>query len=64
MSQFKNATMWTGNTYPIREAIKAFGGVWDADRKAWIVPALNMRERAEVNSRCNGLRGVNVTVDK
>ena len=29
----------TGNTYPVKEQLKALGGRWDADRKAWMVPA-------------------------
>lgn len=29
----------TGNTYPVKEQIKTLGGRWDADRKAWMVPA-------------------------
>lgn len=29
----------TGNTYPIKDALKALGGRWNADRKAWMVPA-------------------------
>jgi hypothetical protein len=27
----------TGNTYPVREEIKAAGGKWDPERKAWWV---------------------------
>jgi hypothetical protein len=62
MSIYKSSTVWTGNTYPIREAIKSLGGKWDANRKAWIVPALSMRERASVYTLCGGLKGVNVEV--
>ncbi len=29
----------TGNTYPVKEQIKALGGKWDADEKGWRVPA-------------------------
>ena len=29
----------TGNTYPVKEQLKALGGRWDAARKAWMVPA-------------------------
>jgi hypothetical protein len=29
----------TGNTYPVKEQIKALGGRWNADQKAWMVPA-------------------------
>jgi hypothetical protein len=28
----------TGNTYPVKEALKALGARWDADQKAWMVP--------------------------
>lgn len=29
----------TGNTFPVKDQIKALGGKWDADSKAWMVPA-------------------------
>ena len=28
----------TGNTYPVKDQIKALGGRWNADQKAWMVP--------------------------
>lgn len=28
----------TGNTYPVKDQLKALGGRWDAGRKAWMVP--------------------------
>lgn len=28
----------TGNTYPVKDQLKALGATWDADRKAWMVP--------------------------
>lgn len=28
----------TGNTYPVKDQIKALGGRWNADAKAWMVP--------------------------
>jgi hypothetical protein len=28
----------TGNTYPVKDQLKALGGKWDAPNKAWIVP--------------------------
>lgn len=34
-----------GNTYPVREEIKALGGRWDAGQRAWMVPQ-NMEVRA------------------
>ena len=27
-----------GNTYPVKEQLKALGGQWNAARKAWMVP--------------------------
>lgn len=33
-----------GNTYPIREQLKALGGRWNADDKVWEVPAFNSAE--------------------
>ena len=27
-----------GNTYPFRAELKALGGKWDAEQKAWLVP--------------------------
>ena len=60
MSILKSTTVWSGNTYPIREAIKSLGGKWDATRKVWIVPALSMRQRSAVYSLCGGLKGVRV----
>ena len=27
-----------GNTYPVRDKLKALGARWDADRKVWTVP--------------------------
>lgn len=31
----------TGNTYPVREEIKALGGKWNAGSKGWDVPEEN-----------------------
>jgi hypothetical protein len=28
-----------GNTFSIREELKALGGAWNAERKCWLVPA-------------------------
>lgn len=28
----------TGNTYPVKDQIKALGGRWDADARGWRVP--------------------------
>lgn len=29
----------TGNTYPVKDSIKALGGRWDSNAKGWRVPA-------------------------
>jgi len=29
----------TGNTYPVKDSIRALGGRWNAAAKAWMVPA-------------------------
>lgn len=38
----------TGNTYPVRDQIKALGGRWNADRKAWVVPAAKAAEARQI----------------
>jgi hypothetical protein len=34
----------TGNTYPVRDQLKALGGKWDPAKKAWLVPAAKADE--------------------
>jgi hypothetical protein len=34
----------TGNTFPVKDAIKALGGRWNADAKAWMVPPAKAAE--------------------
>jgi hypothetical protein len=34
----------TGNTYPVKEEIKALGGKWDKEQKGWLVPADKVEE--------------------
>lgn len=34
-----NTIAITGNTYPVKEQIKALGGRWNAETKTWMVPA-------------------------
>jgi hypothetical protein len=29
----------TGNTYPVKDALRAMGARWNPDQKAWMVPA-------------------------
>ena len=28
----------TGNTYPVKDQLKALGGRWNPEQKAWVVP--------------------------
>ena len=37
-----------GNTYPVKDRLKALGGKWDAARKAWMVPASCAQEASEI----------------
>jgi hypothetical protein len=32
-------TLITGNTFPVKDQLRALGGRWDADEKGWRVPA-------------------------
>jgi hypothetical protein len=32
-------TLISGDTYPVKEQLKAMGGRWDADARGWRVPA-------------------------
>jgi len=34
----------TGNTYPVKDQIKALGGRWNAERKGWEVPESNVEK--------------------
>lgn len=29
----------TGNTYPVKDKLRALGGQWDKDNKCWMIPA-------------------------
>jgi hypothetical protein len=36
-TQNANLVAITGNTYPVKEQLKALGARWNGDRKAWMV---------------------------
>ncbi len=59
MSLLKQETIWTGNTYEHRDYIRSLGGRWDADRKGWVVPPQNMRQRSAIRVP----RGINIKVN-
>ena len=43
-------TLITGNTYPVREQIKALGGRWNPDQKGWMVPEDRANEARQLVS--------------
>lgn len=38
-TQAPETVLITGNTFPVKEALKALGGHWDASERGWRVPA-------------------------
>lgn len=40
----ENRVAITGNTYPVKDALKALGARWNADAKAWMVTADKAKE--------------------
>jgi len=48
MSIHRSPTIITGNTYSYRDVLRALGGRWDAEAKAWRLPPLSMRERSQL----------------
>lgn len=55
---------WTlaGNTYPVKDQIKAMGGQWDAQSKTWTVPYGTMAEKSSRGQTIYRLRSAGVTV--
>ena len=41
-------TAITGNTYPVREHLKALGAKWDPEQKAWMVPDEQAEKAREI----------------
>jgi len=51
MSDTRTTVLITGNTYPVKDQIKALGGQWNKAAKGWNVPAERADEaRALVNA--------------
>jgi hypothetical protein len=44
MSTTTTTTAINGNTYPVRQALRALGGRWDAAQRVWLVPAERAKE--------------------
>lgn len=40
----KETTLITGNTFAVKDGLKALGGKWDADAKGWRVPEDKVEE--------------------
>jgi hypothetical protein len=47
----------SGNTYPVREAIKGLGGRWNAGPKTWSVPAARAEEARALVAAAGNVRG-------
>ncbi len=45
-----------GNTYPVRAALRALGGTWDAERRVWIVPSERAAEARALVSNAPRVR--------
>ena len=43
-----------GNTYPVKDALKALGGRWDAGNKVWKVPASRYAEAQKLVASAPG----------
>lgn len=54
----------TGNTYPVKDQIKALGGRWDADAKAWRVPADKADEARALVAGAPTKSGANTSTNK
>lgn len=46
----------SGNTYPVREKLKALGGKWDAGAQVWYVPANKADEAKQIVANAPGKR--------
>jgi hypothetical protein len=44
MTTMNQTVLITGNTYPVKDALKSLGAKWDADAKGWRVPAAKADE--------------------
>ncbi len=46
----------SGNTYAIKEAIKASGGIWDGRQKAWLMPSQEALEAMKAKMKPSSAR--------
>lgn len=49
----------TGNTFPVRDALRAMGSTWSSDERGWYVPMERLEEAEELirNAPKNEPRG-------
>jgi hypothetical protein len=50
MTATKDMVPVKGNTYPVKEQLKALGGRWNADQKLWMVPSIKESEAKSIVS--------------
>jgi len=48
MSNATNTVLITGNTFPVKDALRALGGRWNAGRIGWEVPAAREAEARQL----------------
>jgi|GEM_PF-2802873 len=53
----------TGNTYPVRNEIKALGGKWDPKTKGWRVPTEKAAEATKLVAAAGASRGAPLSPD-
>ena len=46
-SELDGVTVIKGRTYPFRDLLKEFGGIWDGDTKEWLVDFSDGNELAD-----------------
>lgn len=44
MNKATKMVLITGNTYPVKDQLKALGGKWDVTSKGWLVPENKAQE--------------------
>ena len=44
----------TGNTYPVKDALKSLGARWDADKKAWMIAEAKADQARKIVAGSNG----------
>ena len=58
-----NSVLITGNTYPVKDALRAIGGRWDAKAKGWRVPTEKADEARRLVDDSSGRKSNGATTD-